>query len=323
PIYGSWDFDTEWFTTDRYPILQFSAKTIEAESGNNGTITPSGTIYVAAGADKTFVITPDSGFRVSKMSIDGKSTKVTQTYKFNRVSQNHQISVSFTKVSNLSGSFTLPTPETPKDDSPQTPDTPQPPDTPQLGSYPTQPIRLGADNDPDQVKLLQEFLNLFENAGLEVTGIFTKEDEAALIRWQEKYASDVLSPWGLTQGTGFLYTTSLSKMRELFLERYPEAQPTYIFSRDLRMSMTGDDVKLLQQFLNSQGFTLTQQGAGSPGNETTFFGRLTYNALIRFQEAYSDDILRPIGLTSGTGIFSQYSRKKAEELSGMQGFGGL
>jgi hypothetical protein len=94
PIYGSWDFDTEWFTTDRYPILQFSAKMIEAESGNNGTITPSGTVYVAAGADKTFVITPDSGFRVSKMSIDGKSTKVTQTYKFNRVSQNHQISVS-------------------------------------------------------------------------------------------------------------------------------------------------------------------------------------------------------------------------------------
>jgi len=39
--------------------------------------------------------------------------------------------------------------------------------------------------------------------------------------------------------------------------------------------ITGDDVKKLQEFLNTNGFKLADSGPGSPGNETTFFGSLT------------------------------------------------
>lgn len=55
------------------------------------------------------------------------------------------------------------------------------------------------------------------------------------------------------------------------------------FLKDLKMGMTDPDVKLLQEFLNSHGFPVATLGAGSPGNETEYFGVLTQNALKKFQ----------------------------------------
>ena len=54
-------------------------------------------------------------------------------------------------------------------------------------------------------------------------------------------------------------------------------------SRNLKQNIRGDDVKVLQQFLNSQGFTISNKGAGSPGLEANFFGNQTKQALIKFQ----------------------------------------
>lgn len=54
--------------------------------------------------------------------------------------------------------------------------------------------------------------------------------------------------------------------------------------RDLKLNMKGDDVKKLQVLLNSQGFVLTDSGAGSLGNETGFFGILTQKALSKYQQ---------------------------------------
>ena len=45
------------------------------------------------------------------------------------------------------------------------------------------------------------------------------------------------------------------------------------------------DIKLLQQFLNTHGFQVSSNGSGSLGNETTFFGMKTYQALIKFQQS--------------------------------------
>ena len=65
---------------------------------------------------------------------------------------------------------------------------------------------------------------------------------------------------------------------------------------------------------NSQGFTIAIQGPGSPGNETTYFGNLTIDALIKFQDTYKASILTPVGLTKGTGYFGPSTRKKVEEI---------
>ncbi len=59
----------------------------------------------------------------------------------------------------------------------------------------------------------------------------------------------------------------------------------YNFTRDLELGMSGPDVKELQKYLNSNGFTIASSGAGSTGNETTLFGSLTKSALIKFQIA--------------------------------------
>lgn len=56
-------------------------------------------------------------------------------------------------------------------------------------------------------------------------------------------------------------------------------------TRDLELGMISEDVRTLQKFLNSKGFTVSKTGAGAPGKETNKFGRATQAALISFQKA--------------------------------------
>ena len=59
----------------------------------------------------------------------------------------------------------------------------------------------------------------------------------------------------------------------------------YSFTRDLHIRMSGPDVLVLQQFLNTHGFYISASGFGSVGNESTYFGQATKAALIAFQNA--------------------------------------
>lgn len=88
--------------------------------------------------------------------------------------------------------------------------------------------------------------------------------------------------------------------------------PLGTINRTLRLGMKGEDVRSLQTFLNCVGFSLAPTGPGSAGKETIHFSDRTHNALIRFQEAYTSDVLTPINRTKGTGIFAEYSKKKAQ-----------
>ncbi len=63
--------------------------------------------------------------------------------------------------------------------------------------------------------------------------------------------------------------------------------PAFQFTRDLQLGMTHKDVKKLQETLNKLGFKIAESGAGSPGSETEFFGRLTLNAVKKFQTAHN------------------------------------
>jgi hypothetical protein len=72
--------------------------------------------------------------------------------------------------------------------------------------------------------------------------------------------------------------------------------------------MRGPDVLCLQQYLNAHGESLAQSGPGSPGEETDYFGSLTFNTLVRFQEAYAAQILAPLNLSKGTGYFGVSTR---------------
>ena len=63
--------------------------------GSHGTIDPSGPVVVADGADQTFTITPDAGYVVADVRVDGASVGVVTTYTFSHVITNHTIAVSF------------------------------------------------------------------------------------------------------------------------------------------------------------------------------------------------------------------------------------
>lgn len=58
------------------------------------------------------------------------------------------------------------------------------------------------------------------------------------------------------------------------------------FNKDLFLGMTDPDVRRLQNFFNTRGFPVAQTGVGSLGNETSFFGNLTKQAVIAFQNAH-------------------------------------
>lgn len=82
--------------------------------------------------------------------------------------------------------------------------------------------------------------------------------------------------------------------------------PHYTFTRDLTLNSTGIDVKFLQVFLNTHGFVITQSGDGSPGHETSFFGKLTQQALSKFQKANS--------ISPALGYFGSITRAKVNSL---------
>lgn len=155
--------------------------------------------------------------------------------------------------------------------------------------YLTNPIEFGADNNPEDVKLLETFLKTYEGFNLQVDGFYSTEDREIVIKWQEKYADEILKPWGLSKGTGYIYITSLNKIKQIYESLCPNkndkvpSKEKYIFTRDLYTGMTGEDVKELQKYLNNNSFVLVSEGPGSPGNETEKFGALTRNALINFQ----------------------------------------
>lgn len=61
--------------------------------------------------------------------------------------------------------------------------------------YLTKSIKFGKKNNPEDVKLLEQFLNKYENANLPVDGYYSREDFRAVAKWQEKHANDILTPW--------------------------------------------------------------------------------------------------------------------------------
>ncbi|RYD93428.1 MAG: hypothetical protein EOP50_11150, partial [Sphingobacteriales bacterium] len=65
-------------------------------AGTNGTITPGVTMAVAYNANQTFTMTPNCGYAVADVLIDGVSQGPLASYTFMNVSSNHTISVVFT-----------------------------------------------------------------------------------------------------------------------------------------------------------------------------------------------------------------------------------
>ena len=93
----------------------------------------------------------------------------------------------------------------------------------------------------------------------------------------------------------------------------PTTQADY-FPINLKRPTEGPEVLKLQKFLNTHGAILAEEGAGSPGNETIYFSRLTHNAIIKYQEMHQEEILTTVGLTKGSGYFGPSTRAYANKV---------
>jgi uncharacterized repeat protein (TIGR02543 family) len=89
--YGYSLWETRFYSDTTQPV----AYTITASTGANGTISPSGTVSVNAGANQTFIITPNSGYVVDVVTIDGASVGAVPSYTFSNVIANHTINATF------------------------------------------------------------------------------------------------------------------------------------------------------------------------------------------------------------------------------------
>ncbi|NMB79971.1 MAG: hypothetical protein GYA23_12860, partial [Methanomicrobiales archaeon] len=69
--------------------------TITATAGAGGNITPSGAVQVYEGTDQMFTISPDSGYHVTHVYVDGVSQGSITTYTFTNVTAAHNIAAAF------------------------------------------------------------------------------------------------------------------------------------------------------------------------------------------------------------------------------------
>jgi len=151
----------------------------------------------------------------------------------------------------------------------------------------------------EDVRTLQQFLIAkgFLVAGND-TGYFGPLTYQALVQYQ--------SAMGIYPTSGYFGPITRSVMittANYMVEARPTA-PALIeqeFTKDLKFGTSDAEVRFLQQYLNSNGFIISVAGAGSTGQETTYFGPATQDALIRFQQSK--------GITPAAGYFGPITRQ--------------
>lgn len=97
-----------------------------------------------------------------------------------------------------------------------------------------------------------------------------------------------------------------------FREKTTVKKPTFEFKSELSKESQNKEVLELQKCLSSPP-------AGGPdiypeGEISGYFGAKTEKAVIRFQEKYAEEILKPYGYTKGTGTVGKSTRAKLNQL---------
>ena len=181
-------------------------------------------------------------------------------------------------------------------------------------------------SSPD-VKRLQQLLNSDPDTRIAAAGAGSPGNESnffgsltrqAVEKFQVKYG---LAKAG-DAGYGLVGPKTRAKLSEVFAKATPTApsvaQPgvvaqavSPVFNTSLFVGVSSPDVKRLQQLLNSDPDTrIAAAGAGSPGNESNFFGSLTRQAVEKFQVKYG---LAKAG-DAGYGLVGPKTRAKLQEV---------
>lgn len=175
------------------------------------------------------------------------------------------------------------------------------------GSYIRTFIKLGKDNDVEDVKRLQTFLNYKEGEMLVIDGVYKKVDEEAVKRFQKKYA-EVLGFWGIRKPTGYVYVSTLQTINKLYCEQEQQLSCPH-FTKYAQLGTVSTEVSKIKVLLNKLfGLTLD--------TESELYDKDTAAAVRKFQRKYANEVLYPWGIAQATGKWYQSSRKKANDLVG-------
>jgi hypothetical protein len=111
-------------------------------------------------------------------------------------------------------------------------------------------------------------------------------------------------------------TTKYQSLKEK-LQQHPlkNKLKNFRFKKVLKEGIRNKDIKYLQIILNLDNDTkIRDKGPGSFTKETEYFGIFTKQAVIKFQEKYKEDILKPINKDKGTGIVGIMTIMKLNEI---------
>lgn len=82
------------------------------------------------------------------------------------------------------------------------------------GMYLKDYLRLGRSNDAVEVMKLQIFLNAV-GIVVPITSVFDEATDQAVRTFQLKYLVDVLTPWDISEATGYVYKTTRAKINNM------------------------------------------------------------------------------------------------------------
>ncbi len=128
--------------------------TISASSSGNGAISPDGTFSVSYGGSQTFILTPDPGYSVAEVAVNGVSVGAVNSYTFTNIQSSYNIYVGFSPASDTTPTSTPAPTATPTPSPSPTPTSspaPSPTATPQTtGSSPTPTTATATTPSPSQ-----------------------------------------------------------------------------------------------------------------------------------------------------------------------------
>lgn len=161
--------------------------TIKASAGDGGSISPDGRVRVDRGDDQTFRITPDDGYEIADVLVDGESVGAVSSYTFENVRANHTIEVVFERT----GSAVADPDDTGVSDWLNTED-----HNAYLNGYPGS--LFGPDNNMTRAEVAQMFYNLLQDKNVPITVTF---DDVPADAWYTE-AVNTLASLDILNGVG-------------------------------------------------------------------------------------------------------------------------
>lgn len=264
--------------------------TISATANTGGTISPSGSTEVDDGDDQTYTISASSGYSLIDVVVDGTSVGAVTSYIFSNVSADHTIRAIFATSGTTDRSIAA---------SAGTGGTISPSGFVTVANHGSQSFTATAASG---YRLKQLRVDGSIVAGSSYTFSNVTANHTILAEFERRTGS---SGGGSSRAAT---PAAASSTPSTSVGTPPDAGASFRFVGTHTVGSTGPEVRELQRYLNSHGYTVATSGPGSAGQETETFGPATRAALARFQAAN--------GISPALGYFGPLTRDTINRLLG-------